>query len=69
MNGSIKVNGEARDWKDQSMVELLGEFDVGPERTGVAVALNGAVLPRGDWAATRLAHGDEVEIVYIVRGG
>ena len=69
MSASITVNGEARDWKDQSMVELLGEFDVEPGRAGVAVALNGAVLPRDDWAATRLVEGDEVEIVYIVRGG
>ena len=69
MNGSIKVNGEARDWKDQSMVDLLGEFDVAAGQSGVAVALNGAVLPRDGWGATRLAQGDEVEIVYIVRGG
>jgi sulfur carrier protein len=35
----------------------------------VAAALNGDVIRRAAWAATRLAAGDEVEVVTAVQGG
>ena len=35
----------------------------------VAVALNGAVVPRGVWDATRLQPGDTVEVLAPVAGG
>ena len=37
--------------------------------TGVAAALNGDVIRRAAWASTRLAAGDEVEVVTAVQGG
>jgi len=36
---------------------------------GIAVALNGAVVPRAAWPATRLNPGDSVEIVRARQGG
>ncbi len=36
---------------------------------GVAVAVNGAVVPAGSWAEARLAAGDRVEIVKPFGGG
>lgn len=69
MSGEITVNGDRRDWSDQSMTDLLQEFEIDPSRAGVAVALNADVLPRGAWETTRLRPGDAVEIVHIVRGG
>ncbi len=36
---------------------------------GLAVAVNGQVVPRHAWDATRLAPGDEVEIVKLFAGG
>ncbi len=57
-------------------------WDGGPEATvadavaarcasprGVAVAVNGTVVPRSQWAATALAPGDRVEIVTAAAGG
>jgi sulfur carrier protein len=35
----------------------------------VAAALNGDVIRRAAWASTRLAAGDEVEVVTAVQGG
>ncbi|MFE2722962.1 sulfur carrier protein ThiS [Kitasatospora sp. NPDC059327] len=37
--------------------------------SGVAAALNEAVVPRGSWSLTRLAAGDRVEILTAVQGG
>jgi len=39
----------------------------GPQ--GIAIALNGAVIRRRDWAATPLNDGDRVEIVRAMQGG
>ena len=37
--------------------------------SGVAAALNGDVIRRGAWESTRLAPGDQVEVVTAVQGG
>ena len=37
--------------------------------TGVAAALNGDVIRRAAWESTRLAAGDEIEVVTAVQGG
>jgi sulfur carrier protein len=37
--------------------------------SGVAAALNGAVVRRTAWDATALADGDEVEVLTAVQGG
>ncbi|GAA3386241.1 sulfur carrier protein ThiS [Cryptosporangium minutisporangium] len=36
---------------------------------GVAVAVNGEVVPRGGWARTQLVDGDTVEVITAVQGG
>ena len=36
---------------------------------GVAVALDGEVVPRGEWSATALDEGREVEVLHAVQGG
>jgi sulfur carrier protein len=39
------------------------------EARGIAVAVNEAVVPRGDWAQTRLRPGDRVEVLRAAQGG
>ncbi|WP_412541525.1 sulfur carrier protein ThiS [Longispora sp. K20-0274] len=39
------------------------------DRRGVAVAVNGTVVPRSTWPATALADGDVVELLTAVQGG
>lgn len=36
---------------------------------GVAAALNGEVIPRREWADTRLSEGAQIELVVAVQGG
>ena len=36
---------------------------------GVAVALDGEVVPRGEWERTPLAEGRRVEVLQAVQGG
>jgi sulfur carrier protein len=65
----IRVNGEPRPDVPVSLIELLAAEGVADRPRGVAVALNGAVVPRSRWPETRLAEGDEVEIVKVLQGG
>lgn len=73
----ISVNGEDRDIPvDSSLEDVVAELVPGAcddssagRPRGVAAALNGSVVARGDWSATRLSGGDAVEIVTAVQGG
>lgn len=69
MTAEIRVNGEPETLDVASVDELLRAQGIDPEAKGVAVALNGAVVPRAQWTSTALGAGDEVEIVKPFRGG
>ena len=69
MSGQIIVNGEATALTAGNVAELLRAKGVDPGARGVAVAVNGAVVPRRDWAERRLDSGDAVEIVKPFAGG
>jgi sulfur carrier protein len=66
---SIRVNGENEPLSVATLDALLAAKEIAPGRRGVAVALNGSVVPRARWADTRLAGGDVVEIVLAKQGG
>lgn len=66
----ITVNGQRRDLPDGAVVaDVVAELLPGDTRRGVAVAVNGEVVPRAAWATTRLADGDRVEVLTAVQGG
>ena len=63
----IRVNGEPCETKAATLAALLDELDYG-EAT-VATALNRSFVRRKDRVETRLADGDEVEILTPRQGG
>jgi sulfur carrier protein len=66
----LKVNGKPVQLeRDTSIVQLLEQFELGANTTGVAVAVNDTVVPRGRWNETPLGDGDTVEIIHAVQGG
>lgn len=65
---SVTVNGEPRELPEDATVETaVRELGV-PDR-GVAVAVDGDVVPRGDWASTPVRDGQQVEVLRAVQGG
>jgi sulfur carrier protein len=66
---SIRVNGESEPLAAATLAALLAEKAVDTEQKGIAVALNGAVVPRAAWPQTALRSGDSVEIVRARQGG
>jgi sulfur carrier protein len=64
----IRLNSEPHTISDGATVaDLLRDLSRDPKK--LAVEVNGAVVPRGDHAATVLRAGDRVEIVTLVGGG
>lgn len=65
---SLIVNGEASAVHTPvTIAELLVAIDAPPR--GVAVAVDGAVVPRGGWTEHALEDGARVEILTAVQGG
>lgn len=69
MSQEIQVNGIGKTVQASTIAEILQEEGVDESAPFLAVALNGAVVPRRDWNDIRLSAGDAVEIVKPVSGG
>jgi sulfur carrier protein len=64
----VWINGSARELADGARVR--DALDVlGVPRTGVAVAVDGAVVPRAAWPDTELVEGARIEVLTAVQGG
>jgi sulfur carrier protein len=64
----VKVNGSDRSLSSPQTVDDLVSTLVAARR-GVAVAVNGTVVPRSSWTAVELAEGDQVEVLSAAQGG
>ncbi len=66
----MTVNGEGLEVSaDATIADLVRRLGRDPMRSGVAVAVNGTVVPRETWPERRLAAGDQVEVLGAVQGG
>ncbi|MGE5237278.1 MAG: sulfur carrier protein ThiS [Chloroflexota bacterium] len=63
----LRVNGEEYLTESATLLDLLGELRIAPER--VAVEVNLKVIKRADVPSLSLREGDVVEIVNFVGGG
>ena len=66
----VTVNGAPHDVPSGlSVTALLAHLGRDPAMPGVAVALDDAVVRRGDWAETPVPDGARVEIITASQGG
>ena len=64
----VVLNGEPhRVAAGSSVADLVA--GLGRDPRTVAVERNGDLLPRAQYAGTRLAAGDRIEVVHFVQGG
>jgi len=68
MSATIRVNGRDERLAAATVAELLRARGIERPR-GVAVAVNGAVVPARRWSEVALAPGDAIEIVKPFGGG
>ena len=67
---NVVLNGEACELRDGATVNDAVEASGAPAGgRGVAVAVDGEVVPRGRWAETHLGDGQRVEVLQAVQGG
>ncbi|TWT13997.1 sulfur carrier protein ThiS [Reyranella sp. CPCC 100927] len=69
VNSEIRINGRSEPLVHATVADLVAGKGVEPQGRGVAVAVNGQIVPRTAWPDTRLAPGDAVEIVRALKGG
>jgi sulfur carrier protein len=69
MTQSLRINGRLESHDAATLAELLTSRGIDPEQRFLAVAVNGSVIRRSEWAECRLAPGDEIEIVRPLQGG
>ena len=66
----ITVNGKPRDLPAGTAVaDVVAELVGSPDARGVAVAVNGEVVPRTAWPTTVVGQGDRVEVLTATQGG
>jgi sulfur carrier protein len=64
----VIINGKPHETAGNlSLAQAVAVLTSAP--SGVAAAVNGAVIRRTAWNATALADGDEVEVLTAVQGG
>ena len=66
----ISLNGQASDVSaGETVAAALGRLGVSPQRRGVAVAVDGEVVPRGEWESFVLPEDARVEVLTAMQGG
>ena len=66
----IVLNGQTRELgAPQTLAAALAELDVDRDARGVAVAVDGEVIPRARWQEVELAEGARVEVLSAMQGG
>jgi sulfur carrier protein len=66
----VSLNGEPTELSVAApLAEAVAAAGADKDARGVAVAVDGEVVPRAEWDARRLAEGDEIEVVRAVQGG
>ena len=67
---NVTLNGDARELRDGArLADAIAASGAPADRRGVAVAVDGEVVPRSEWDTTPLSDGAHVEVLQAVQGG
>ena len=70
MTVQITVNGDRYELPSGATVaSVVASLDNAPNGRGIAVAVEGEVVPRAQWPSTELRDGASLEVVVAVQGG
>ncbi|HEY7875846.1 MAG TPA: sulfur carrier protein ThiS [Actinomycetota bacterium] len=65
----VTVNGDERELAPAARVaDVVSDF-AGRRRSGIAVALNGEIVPRSEWSEVTIEDGDRLEVLSAIGGG
>jgi sulfur carrier protein len=67
---TVELNGRPAELPEgATVVDAIEAAAAAPNGRGVAAAVDGEVVRRGDWTNTPLRDGQRVEVVMAVQGG
>ncbi|MFA4927930.1 MAG: sulfur carrier protein ThiS [Patulibacter sp.] len=66
---TVIVNGEPRELVGRTVSDLLAAMETAADGRGVAVAIDGEVVVRGEWPRRTLRPGERVEVLTAIQGG
>ena len=67
---TIELNGDRIELcAGASVAELVERTGAGGNRRGVAVAVDGEVVPRSAWDETVVSDGQKIDVVGAIQGG
>jgi len=67
---TVELNGEPRKLPEgATLADAVRASGAEQEGRGIAVALEGEVVPRGEWSSMPLAEGSRVEVLAAIQGG
>ena len=66
---NIRLNGKQIEIHADAVSDVLAHVGVPVGHRGVAVAVNGSVVPRSTWTTAPVNPGDEVEVIGAAQGG
>ncbi|BDY04820.1 sulfur carrier protein ThiS [Ferrimonas sp. YFM] len=64
---NLTINGESRQVTSTTLAQLITEL--GQKGGALALALNGTIVPKGQWPQTPLNNGDSVDLFSVIAGG
>jgi sulfur carrier protein len=66
----VLLNGERAELPEgATAADAVAHSGAPADARGVAVAVDGQVVPRGEWSSTTLPEGGRVEVLQAVQGG
>lgn len=66
----LKINNQLKNYEQDSItVQELLDFEYPNKQNGVAIAVNGTVIPKIHWKTTFLLSTDEILIITATQGG
>ena len=65
----LRINGAEEEVPAHTLAELLAARGIDSRVRFLAVAVNGTVVRRAEWASRELSPGDAIEIVRPLQGG
>jgi sulfur carrier protein len=67
---NVRLNGDPAELRAEATVaDAVEAAGLEGAARGVAVAVDGEVVPRGEWEERRLSGGEKVEVVRAIQGG
>jgi sulfur carrier protein len=67
---NLTINGQEQMVEgNPTLAELLTTMGKDPRGKGLAVALNGEVVPRADWPRVQVGNDDKIELLEAAQGG